>query len=172
MPFDRKAFLKAPFRHREEEVPVPDMAAFFPDGERAVWKVRGMTGQEKGWADEQVDAKIRDKVFAFVRALLGGSAKEIEEAAQYIPAGKKGTAESVSKSILYLTIGSVDPPCDHELAVNICTRYPIEFQVLVLKILELTGKGQDPGKLKPSGGTDESAAVLPSVPPEGDSSTK
>jgi len=47
MAFDIKKFTKTKWTPRTEDVPVPDMQAFFQEGEPAVWRVRG--SQDKSW---------------------------------------------------------------------------------------------------------------------------
>ena len=55
MGFDSKKFIKTKFTPRIEEIDVPDLKDFFPAGEKPVWKVRGLTGQELGRANEALD---------------------------------------------------------------------------------------------------------------------
>lgn len=170
--FDSKKFLKTKFRHRTADVPVPDMREFFPDGEAPVWTVRGLTGQELGRANEYVDSKTRDKVLGLIKALAGGSQKEVEESAGKFLGAAGGAPEDIAKRIQHLVMGSVNPACSHDLAVKICEVFPIEFFEITNRIFQLTGQGQDPGKSKPSGGTAESETASLSAPSEGDSSMK
>ena len=84
----------------------------------------------------------------------------------------KDVAADTAKRVEYLMIGSVDPACTQELAVLLCERFGIEFHMLTNKIVQLTGKGQVPGKQPPSGGAATSEPALPSAIPEGVSCTK
>jgi hypothetical protein len=171
MGFDSKKFLKTKFRHREEEIRVPGLSEFFPDGD-PVWKVRGLTGQELGRANEAAD---RSKIaVALVEALVKGGDDEKKKAAKDLLGVGTGAPEDVAKRMQYLMAGSVDPPCDHELAVRLCEAFPIEFLELTTAILRLTGQGQDfEKKSTPSGEIPTSETVSPSViASEGDSSMK
>jgi hypothetical protein len=80
--------------------------------------------------------------------------------------------DDVAKRIEHLVLGSVDPVCTPDLAVRLCETYPVEFYQLTTKILELTGKGQEPGKSKRSGKTAMSGPPSPSATQKGASSTK
>jgi len=170
MGFDKKKFLKTKFSARTEAVPVPDMKDYFPEGEEAVWTVRGLTGQEMGRANEAAD---RSKVaVALVEALVKGSDQERKDAAKDLLGVGSGATEDIAKRIEYLVTASIDPACSHELAVRVCEVFPIEFYQLTTAIFRLTGKGQEPGKSKPSGAMAESRIVSPSVTSGGDSSMK
>ena len=167
MAFDQKRFLKAKMEARTEDVPVPDLAAFFSDGEPAVWTVRGLTGQELGRANE---AAAKNKlVVATMDAIATLSAKEqIEEIKNALGLGSN-VPDDVARRIEYLTVGSVNPAITQEVAVKLCETYPVEFYELTNIIaIKLTGKGSVEAKKKPiiSGETEKSEPVLPSVMPE------
>jgi hypothetical protein len=169
--FDVKRFLKTKFETRTEAIPVPDMKDFFPEGEEAVWIVRGLTGQELGRANEA--AANHDKVAqAAIDALTKGSEKEIKEAFASALGTGNDTPADIRQRREYLIAGSVNPTCNRELAVRLCEVYPIEFYQLSTAVLRLTGKGQEQKKSKPSGETAESGAASPSVTSGGASSSK
>ena len=168
--FDVKAFMRTKYQSRIVEVPVPDLRDFFAEGADPVWKVRGLTGQELGRANEAVE-KNRT-VAAIVKGLAGQSEKEKIQAIQSLLGTGSGAPDDVAKRIELLTMGSVDPPCSQDLAVKLCEVFPVEFYQLTTKILELTGKGHEPGKSKPSGSDGTSRQASPSATPEGDSSTR
>jgi hypothetical protein len=168
--FDSKRFLKTKFAPRTEEVPVPDMRDFFTEGQDPVWKVRGLTGQELGRANEATD---RNKtIAAILEGLAGDAAKEKADAVKELIGVGGTTPADVAKRLEHLVIGSVEPKCTLDLAVRVCEVFPIEFFIITNKIMELTGKGQLPGKQPPSGATGKSGPALPSVTREGDSSMK
>ncbi len=152
MAFDTKRFLKAKLAPRTADVPVPDLASFFGEGEPAVWTVRGLTGQEIGRANE---AAARNKLVAStLEAIAGMSATEqIAEIKQALGLAA-GVPENIAKRIEYLTIGSVSPAITQEVAVRLCETFPIAFYDLTNKIQELTGQGAvERKKSTPSGGT-------------------
>lgn len=170
MAFDEKRFLKTKFQPRTEAVPVPDLAAFFPEGEKPLWIIRGLEGKELGLVNE---AAARNKnVAAILEGLMAGDAKEKAKAVQKLLGTAGEVPEDVARRLEILVLGSVDPPCKPELAVRICEAYPVEFFDLTNRIRNLTGQGKLPGKQPPSGATEGSATPSPSATPEGGSSTK
>lgn len=169
MPFDAKKFLKTKFTPRTVEVPVPDLAAFFPDGAKPVWKVRGLTGQELGRANEA--AERNKNVAALLEGIASGVAKEQTEAVKELLGVGGSTPQDIAKRLEHLAIGSVDPKCPADLAIRLCETFPVEFFQITNRIVQLTGQGQMPGKQPPSGETPKSAPASPSDMPEGGSST-
>jgi hypothetical protein len=170
MPFDAKKFTKTKFVHRTEDVPVPDLKEFFPEGEKAVWTVRGLTGQELGRANEAAD---RNKnIAAILSGLTSGAEKEITDAVKDLVGVGGNTPADISKRLEHLCLGSVEPKCTHDLAVRLCETFPVEFFQITNAIVRLTGQGQLPGKREPSGATGMSAPASPSVTQEGVSSMK
>ena len=155
MTFDRKKFLNTKFQPREAEIEVKDMADFF-GGDRPVFTVRGLTGQELGRCNE---ASQRNKnISGILDGLLSSQDQAKKDAvAKLIGIGE--TPADIAKRLEQLQIGSVEPKVDWELSVRICETFPIEFYQLTNKILELTGQGHVPGKPKPSGKTAESSAA-------------
>jgi len=143
MPFDAKKFLKTKWTARAEEVPVPDLAAFFPDGAKPVWKVRGLTGQELGRANEA--AERMKNVAAILEGLASGAAKEQTEALKDLLGVGGQTPQDIAKRLEHLVIGSVDPKCTPDLAVRLCETFPVEFFQITNRIVQLTGQGQLPG---------------------------
>ena len=170
MAFDAKKFLKEKFTSRTEAVSVPDLAAWFPEGDEPLWTVRGLTGQELGRANEA--AEKNRNIAAILEGLVAGGDKEKSQAVKDLLGIGGGVPQDIAKRLELLAIGSVDPPCTLDLAVKLCEAYPIEFFQLTTKISELTGRGQLPGKQKPSGETAGSGPVSTSATPEGGSSTK
>lgn len=169
MAFDINKFLQTSFKHRTEAVPVPDMKEFFAEGSRPEWVVRSLTGQEIGRCAEA--ATKRESVNMLISGLMSTVTKETVEAAKDLIGIGTDTPADIAKRIEHLVVGSVDPVCSLELAVRVCEVYPVEFYQITNKIMELSGKGQVPGKSTPSGRTQKSAQALPSDMPGGDSST-
>jgi len=168
MGFDAKRFQKTKFTARIEGVPVPDLKEFFPEGEEAVWKVRGLTGHEVGRAAEAAD---RNKTIgAILEGLTAEASKDKAEALKDILGIGGNTPADIAKRLEHLVLGSVDPPCTQDLAVRLCEVFPVEFYQITNKIMLLTGMGQLPGKQQASGATGKSGPVLPLVMPEAGSS--
>lgn len=170
MGFDTKEFMKAKFMHRTEKIPVPDLAAFFAEGEEAAWTVRGLTGQEVGRANE---APERMKLMvSMVEGLMSPIGKEQVDTIKSLLGMDGPTPEDTARRIAYLMIGSVNPVCTQDLAVKLCETFTGTFITLTQRIKELTAMGKLPGKQPPSGETQTSGTASPSVTPGGGSSTK
>jgi hypothetical protein len=170
MGFNSKKFLKTKFAPRTFDVPVPDMKEFFEEGTPAIWKVRGLTGQELGRSNEA--SSKHKSIVAIIEGITSSSSKENADAVKDLLGLGAATPTDIAKRLEHLCLGSVEPACTLDLAVRICEAYPVEFYQITNKIMELTGQGQVPGKQKPSGVTAESETALPSATPGGDSSTK
>jgi hypothetical protein len=152
MAFKIQDFKAAQFKPRVGEVPVPELQPFFENGENPVWRVRGLTGIELARANDAADRN--KKVSAVVEGVLSSSSKKIAKSVKQVI--DPDTPQDIAKRLEHLMTGSTDPECDLELAKKICERYPIEFYAITNKILQLTGKGQSPGKAGPSGKTQKS----------------
>ena len=169
MAFDTKKFMRTKFTPRTGDVPVPDMKEFFPEGSEALWKVRGLTGQELGRAAE---AAARNKnIAAILEGLAGADAKEKAESLKQL-LGIGVVPQDIAKRLEHMAIACIDPVCTLDLAVRVCEMFPIEFYQITNKIMELTGKGQEPGKQQPSGEIPKSEPPSLSATPGGDSSTR
>ncbi|MBN1664836.1 MAG: hypothetical protein JW943_14645 [Deltaproteobacteria bacterium] len=169
MGFDTKAFLKAKFKPRTEAVPVPELTDFFPNGESPLWTVRGLTGQELGFASEA--AERTKNITAIIDGLVAGNHESKTKAVRDLLGIGGQTPTDIAKRIEHLTMGSVNPPCTQELAVRLCETFPIEFYQLTNRIMALTGRGQEPGKSKPSGKEPTSGSASTSDTPEGGASS-
>ena len=141
---DAEKFLNTKMQPRTANVQVPGLSDWFSADEDPVWKVRGITGQELGKARQAVSN--RKDLTAILDKLIGGSSKEKADAAESALGINDDVPENVALRIHLVRYGSVDPVADEDLAVKICTCFPIEFEALWKKILELTGQGHEPGK--------------------------
>ena len=157
MSFDIKKFKKAKFQTRTEDVKVPDLAAFFGDGEAAVWKVRGLTGQELGRTKEA--AAKNKNLSAMVEAIASSSKNEKVQGIKDALGLGDEIPQDIAERVEQLVTGSIEPGCDTDLALLICERFPVDFYAISNKILRLTGKGMEPGKPNGSGKTPESEPV-------------
>lgn len=149
MGFDAKKFLQTQFIPREENVPVPDMKDFFPEGAKPEWKVRGLTGIEVAYANEA--AERNENIAEWLQGILSKNTQEkIDAVKELVGVGEKIPGE-VAKCVEYLIVGSLCPIVDIEMALKICKVFPIEFKQIAMRIIKLTGQGHVPGKPKPSG---------------------
>ena len=145
--FDVKKFKNSKLKQRVAEIPVPALSDFFPEGEKAIWKVRGLTGQEIGAARESVSKN--KNMAAMIDALSATSHSEkIKGIKEALGFGK--VSDDVAQRVAQLEAGSIEPACDTELAIKLCEHFPVEFYEITNKILALTGKGSELGKQKGS----------------------
>lgn len=146
--FDNKKFLQVQFLPREYTVSVPDMKEFFPEGEKPEWKVRGLTGVELGRANEAV-SRNKD-IKAMLEGLVSQSSQEKIDSVKQLVGVDEKVPNDVAKRVELFIMGSIEPQVDTELAIKICTVFPVEFFEITNKITVLTGQGHVPGKQKPS----------------------
>ncbi len=153
MAFDLEKFRNTNFTHRVGTVEVPALAAFFDDGEKPIFKVRGLTGQELGYAQENSQKRRRELIDNMVEYLIRESRHDVPEATMKAV----GFYEKWSpKTLLYLElliIATIEPKLNLKHALKICENFAIEFAELAQKIMALTGQGRIQGELKDSGET-------------------
>ncbi len=141
MGFDAAKFETTKFKARVENVPVPRLALFFNKKEKPVWTVRGLTGMESAVAKQAVsDNRNIDAILSAV----GTKVKKekiagIKELAGLSP---DSVPDELVQRFSWLTQGSVDPVCSHELAMKLAQNYPEDFYLLTNKIMQLTGQGR------------------------------
>ena len=148
--FDTKAFSREKFSPRMKDIAVPDFKDFFPEGDEPVWKIRGLDANEIAKCyDAQKTLSAIDTTF---QAAAGAVANEekVKEMRE-----KLGIEIDIHSDILFrraqLVHGSVLPEIDQQTAVKLSRVFPVEFYNITTEITRLTGLGQTPGKLKPSG---------------------
>ncbi len=149
--FDAKRFMAANFVAREEDVPVPDMREFFGADEKAVWRVRGLSGQELGVANQS--AERNRNIDAVLEGIVSAVSAKKAEAVHRLIGGREDVPDDVAKRLEMFVWGSVAPEADIEMAVKICRVYPIEFYTITNAISRLTGMGFDTKKKPESSGT-------------------
>lgn len=142
MPFDAAAFERAEFKPRTAVVEVEALAAFFPDGERARWTVRGLSASELHRAMEA--GKRQGSVEAIVRAIATGG--DQAQAVRKALGLSTDTPGEIAKRLEMLVMGSVSPKVELPVAVKLAETFPVEFLNLTNEITELTGKGAELGK--------------------------
>lgn len=148
--FDPKLFNKTKFVERTAEVDVPDLKDFFPEGEKPVWKVRGMVANEMAICYDAL--KINKALDITMQAAAGpeASKEKIKELREQL-----GIDIDMPLDIAFrrkeLVFGSVLPKVTEVMAVKFSNKFPVEFYQITTEIFRLTGLGQVPGKLKPSG---------------------
>lgn len=137
--FDDKAFMRAKFVPRIDEVYVPALSAFFDADEAFIWRVRNLTGDELA---KSMEASSRQKgVDTIIKALASQSA-QIDEIRASLGIGDDVSVE-LAKRLEQLVTASIQPVIDKPVAVKLAENFPIEFYQITNKIIELTGLGAD-----------------------------
>mgnify|MGYP003511968556 FL=1 len=139
MGFNADRFEAAAFTPRTASLPVEALAAFFDEGEPAVWVVRGLSTTELHNAMEA--GKRQGSIESIVRAIAssGDQAEAVRSALGL--SGK--TPGEIAKRLEMLVCGSIAPTITLPVAVKLAEAFPIEFLTLTNTITELTGKGFD-----------------------------
>lgn len=142
-------FMGTKFERRQKTVRLPELKGFFPDGRHPDFIVQGLNGPEMAKSLEAA-RKYKD-ISGLIDGILSNNSKEKIEAIKESLGITAKVPEEITKRIEQLVMGSVDPKFTQEAAVKFCENYPVEFYTLTNAIVELTGRGHEPGKLKPSG---------------------
>jgi hypothetical protein len=141
MPFDIERFANTQMTRRTERIPCPDLAAFFGEGEEAVWEIQTLTAAELCRCN---DAKERASSMGNILEAIGQGAK-VDEMRKALGLTKDTPAE-IAKRIQLLVEGSLLPKVNHEQAVLFAERFGSDFYHITNKILILTGSGFDIAK--------------------------
>ncbi len=150
---DLNKFINASLSAREADVAVPALADFFDDGEKPVWRVRGLTAAELARSREATDKGESIKKLVEAMAGDGDKAEAIRES---LGLSSEEVPTDVSRRIEMLVAGSVKPEIPEEqrdVAVKMAENFPVTFYELTNKVQELTGDGAELGKRKRSGRT-------------------
>lgn len=141
--FDTQKFTSTVFKDRVEEVPVPKLAAFFGDSP-AVWKIRGMTGEECSFAKMAVANNRSLESIIEVIGMAGSAGKNdmVEAIKALVDLPSTSAPSEIVERYAWLEYGSVDPVCDRPLAVKLGREFPEVFYLLTNKITRLTGAGR------------------------------
>lgn len=145
MSFDLGKFESASFRFREEDIPVPELKAFFGEGEKPVWRIRNLTGMEIFIVAEAMERNNRKN--EAVEAIMSGDRKERVDAVKELVMTLPGkTPTEYVRRLETLCLGSVEPKVTKEIAVKIGENFGNALTHLTNRILTLTLQGAEPGK--------------------------
>lgn len=140
MPFDFEKLAGTKMEPRREVHPVPDLAAFFPEGEKPEWVLRGLTGAE--WA-KALEAEQKQLSMSGIADMLNqASGVDVGDLKRALGIAK-GTPAELAKRLEMFVMGSVSPKVTLENAVMLAERYALDFWVMTRIIVNLTGKGFD-----------------------------
>ena len=139
MSFDSQKFMTIDFKDRIESVPVPRLKKFF-EGD-PVWKVRGLTGLESAIAKKA--AQDNKSISAIIDA-IGTKRKQemIDGIKELTGIGDDKVPDELVQRYSWIEQGSVDPECDHDLAMALARNFPEDFYHLTNRIMALTGAGR------------------------------
>jgi aminoglycoside phosphotransferase len=170
MGFDTRSFRKAKFEDRTAEVPVPDLAEWFAEGEDPVFVVRALTGEELARCWNAADKN--ENMDQLIQALVGPNNQEKANVIkEMIGVGERVTRKFAMQLEMF-AIGTVDPDFDHEMAVKFAANFGGEFYQLVTKIERLSGQGRRLAKKKSSKQTQQSKQHSSSATSEDDSCSR
>lgn len=139
MAFQLQRFMDSKLEPRRAKIAVEALAAFFDEGEPAVWEVRGLNSVELHRALEAGKRQANVEQIVAAIAAKGDVAQAVRKALGLTD----DTPGEIAKRLEMLVLGSVQPQIDLQLAVRLSEAYPIEFLMLTNEISELTGKGFD-----------------------------
>jgi hypothetical protein len=165
MGFDLTKFETEQYRHRESVIAVPALAKFFTEGEKAEWKVRGLTGIEIAKVRES--KKRAQNIEGLIERIASNVLSEKVTAVMDALGIDADSPDDYVQRLTMLEIGSVSPKIRRPHAVKLADVSPIEFHRLTDEIMNLTGQGKL-GESSASGTTPESGQASP-LPPEADS---
>lgn len=149
MSFDMEKFKNTNFTPREAGIEVPALSGFFPEGEKPVWRVRGLTADEVARCNEA--ASKNKTVEAIAEALATGGKQDQVEAIRKVLGVSTSVHSEIAKRMEQLVLGSIDPVVSLDMVVKLATILPVEFYQLTNEILKLTGLGHVPGFPQGSG---------------------
>ena len=155
--FDLAKFRNTDFKRRTQEVPVPELAHFYPKdkkdkkGKKApvpVWLCQNMTGDELYRMREAVERnKDIDKTLS---ALAAGQGAEVAKEALGVT---KNVSDDLARRLEVLVAGTVDEDFSKPDAVSLAKEFPLVFDKLTNAIMLLSGQGAKPGGKNGSGTT-------------------
>lgn len=153
---DLQKFLNAALAPRQTDMPVPELQAWFGEGQSATWTVRGLTVAELARANQAAERGL-DNVRAMVEAMAGDGDKAAA-IRQAMGLSDEDVPADISRRIEMLAAGSVEPALgadNRDVAVKLGETFPTVFYQLTNEIISLTGQGAELGKPKRSGKTPE-----------------
>lgn len=156
MGFNVEKFMATNFEPNTREYPVPQLALWFDEGEKAIWKIKALSGAELGNADEA--SRQKGALEAIVNALTSVSSKDVKKEVERLIGHTKEKPESIAKRMYHLHYGTIwDGPEERvpfEVVRKICDEFSILFLELTNAVLILSGEGNIPEKKSmPSGKT-------------------
>jgi len=149
MTFDINKFDNADLQPRTEEIEVEELKSFFAEGEKPIWKVKSLTGEEVARVNMAVESNR--EVAALIQGILSADVDEKIQAIKEAIGISDEVPDDLARRIALLKYGSVDPVCSQSMAVKLAKGFPTVLYQLTTKILQLTGMGFSLGEQTASG---------------------
>lgn len=137
--FNDKKFMNTQLSPRIESVVVKELKEWFGEDEDPIWIVSGLSHKQIAIAEERSNT---DVLAPLVEAVSGNN-KEKAIAIKKLLGMDSGAPKDTAKRMELLSMGSVNPKIDLEVAVKLATNYPTVFVQLTNSILKLTGLGSE-----------------------------
>ena len=149
--FDLIKFRSTEKERRTKDVPVPELAYFYPKSkkkETPVWTIQNMTGEELYKMRESVE-RNRD-IEKTLAALGSGDNAEVAKSALGV---SNNVPEDLARRLSVLVSGTVQKDFSRADAVSLAKAHPLTFDRLTNEIMILSGVGARPGEKNGSGTT-------------------
>lgn len=147
MGFDAEKFRAAKFARRKFEMNVPELAAFFPEGEIPVVNVQNLTGPEMARCEDMANQNMIGEIRSLVQAVGTGDFDRIISGVKEYAEARFGDTAKLSDDLVkrtyQLMYGCPDFSNDRELCIKIRDKHIEVFYRLTNKIRNLTGMGHE-----------------------------
>jgi hypothetical protein len=146
MGIDIKKFRTAKFEERTEKIKVDQLKSFFPKGEKPVWTIRTITGEEMYFVRAAVE-KSRNIEEVLTQLVSGSSKQKAEAAIKALGLDEKELPEDYIRRLHVLKYGSLDPNLKDDVeGLEVCKKiaetHPTLFNTLTDRIMQITGLGK------------------------------
>jgi hypothetical protein len=140
MGFDLKKYRTAKFTERTKDVPVPQLKDWFTNGDKPVFVVRGLEGEELFEVRTAVE-KNRNTQEILEKLVSGEVGEKVEAALRALGIGDDLPDDYVRR-LHTVKLGLKKPKSNLEDIKLIAKRHPVLFTNLSEEIMALTGMGQ------------------------------
>lgn len=144
MGFNTSKFQQARLEQRTDVIKVPEMKAFFDEGDDHIWEVRGLTASELAMANEAMAAN--KDMGSIISAIATGGKDKVDAVKELMGLQSDSVPDDIVRRISMLTVASISPEIDQTTAVRLGNTFPTTFYKITNKIIELTGLGYKLGE--------------------------
>ncbi|KKN41614.1 hypothetical protein LCGC14_0721470 [marine sediment metagenome] len=149
MGFDITKFDQAKIVDRTVEIPVPELAVFFAEDEKPIWKVRQLGALELAIANEakNVNKNLQELIDKLLSSVPEDKVEALLESLGLTQRKPDTPApEDYVYRVACLYQGSVEPEIDQVQAVRLALMNGNVFYKLSNKIIQLSGQGAQLGE--------------------------